>query len=239
MVSLGVYGVVLGGWASNNRWSLLGGIRGSAQMISYEIAMGLALVAMVMTYGTLDLQEMARAQGASDRRLAAGLGHPLSAARLPDLPHAPASPRASASRSTCRRASRSWSAGYFTEYSGIKHLMFFMTDFVEVVVVAALGDDAVLRRLAGSVPDPRRLPLPWGRRTRAAAARWSSLLQVVVVHGQGALLLLGADPGALDAAALPLRPADAVRAGRACCRWRWLNVLVTGASSCWRCRRCA
>src|SRR2546425_3611351 len=63
MVSLGVYGVVLGGWASNNRWSLLGGIRGSAQMISYEIAMGLALVAVVVTYGTLDLQEMARAQG--------------------------------------------------------------------------------------------------------------------------------------------------------------------------------
>ena len=63
MVSLGVYGVVLGGWASNNRWSLLGGIRGSAQMISYELAMGLALVAMIMTYGTLDLQAMARAQG--------------------------------------------------------------------------------------------------------------------------------------------------------------------------------
>src|SRR5207249_9852838 len=63
MVSLAVYGVVLGGWASNNRWSLLGGIRGSAQMISYEIAMGLALVGVVLAYGTLDLQAMARAQG--------------------------------------------------------------------------------------------------------------------------------------------------------------------------------
>src|SRR3990172_4127379 len=56
MMSLGVYGVVLGGWASNDRLSLLGGVRGSAQMISYEIGMGLALVSMVMTYGTLDLQ---------------------------------------------------------------------------------------------------------------------------------------------------------------------------------------
>src|SRR5207245_10458829 len=63
MVSLGVYGVVLGGWASNNRWSLLGGIRGSAQMISYEIAMGLAVLSVVLTYNTLDLQVMARAQG--------------------------------------------------------------------------------------------------------------------------------------------------------------------------------
>ena len=68
MASLGVYGVVLGGWASNNRWSLLGGIRGSAQMISYEIAMGLALVAVVLTYGRLDLQEMVRAQGDARRR---------------------------------------------------------------------------------------------------------------------------------------------------------------------------
>ena len=72
MVSLGVYGVVLGGWASNNRWALLGGIRGSAQMISYEIAMGLALVSMVMTYGTLDLQTMARAQGAGSSFLGFG-----------------------------------------------------------------------------------------------------------------------------------------------------------------------
>ena len=63
MASLGVYGVVLAGWASNNRWSLLGGIRGSAQMISYEIAMGLALVGVVLTYDTLDLQEIARQQG--------------------------------------------------------------------------------------------------------------------------------------------------------------------------------
>src|SRR5437667_7964834 len=63
MASLAVYGVVLAGWASNNRWSLLGGIRGSAQMISYEIAMGLALIGVVMTFGTLDLQEMARQQG--------------------------------------------------------------------------------------------------------------------------------------------------------------------------------
>ena len=58
-----VYGVVLGGWASNSRWALLGGIRGSAQMISYEIAMGLALTGAVMTFGTLDLQAIARAQG--------------------------------------------------------------------------------------------------------------------------------------------------------------------------------
>jgi len=137
MMSLGVYGVVLGGWASNNRWSLLGGIRGSAQMISYELPLGLAIVAMVLTYGTFDLQEMARAQG----KLLWGwlpawgiLYQPLAflilfvagiaeSKRIPfDLPE----------------SESELISGYFTEYSGMKHLMFFMTDFVEVIIVSAL-----------------------------------------------------------------------------------------------------
>lgn len=137
MVSLGVYGVTLGGWASNNRWSLLGGIRGSAQMISYEIAMGLAIVAVVMTYGTLDLQAMARAQGellfgwipawgifyqplAFLLFLCAGIAE---SKRVPfDLPE----------------SESELISGYFTEYSGVKHLMFFMTDFLEIIIVSGL-----------------------------------------------------------------------------------------------------
>ncbi|GIW40743.1 MAG: NADH-quinone oxidoreductase subunit H 2 [Candidatus Binatia bacterium] len=137
MVSLGVYGVVLGGWASNNRWSLLGGIRGSAQMISYELAMGLSVAAAVLVYGTLDLQEISRAQGTELAGwipawgilyqplgclvfLVAGIAE---SKRIPfDLPE----------------AESELVSGYFTEYSGIKHLMFFMTDFVEIVLVSAL-----------------------------------------------------------------------------------------------------
>jgi len=133
MASLGVYGVILGGWASNNRWSLLGGIRGSAQMISYEIAMGLALVAVVLTYGTLDLPAMVRAQGGGLFSggifyqpigfvvlLVAGIAE---SKRIPfDLPE----------------SESELVSGYFTEYSGSKHLMFMMADFVEVVLVAAL-----------------------------------------------------------------------------------------------------
>jgi NADH-quinone oxidoreductase subunit H len=137
MASLGVYGVVLAGWASNNRWSLLGGIRGSAQMISYEIAMGLALIGVVLTYNTLDLQEIARAQGqllggwvpawgicyqpvAFLVFLVAGVAE---SKRIPfDLPE----------------SESELVSGYFTEYSGAKHLMFMMADFVEIVLVAAL-----------------------------------------------------------------------------------------------------
>lgn len=137
MTSLGVYGVVLAGWGSNDRFSLLGGIRGSAQMISYEIGMGLSIVAMVATYGTLDLQEMVRRQGhllggwvpawgvlyqpvAFLIFLCAGIAE---SKRVPfDLPE----------------GESELVSGYFTEYSGIKYLMFFMTDFVELTVVAAL-----------------------------------------------------------------------------------------------------
>src|SRR5256886_10033226 len=137
MASLGVYGVVLGGWASNNRWSLLGGIRGTAQMISYEIAMGLALIGVVLTYNTLDLQGIARAQGhllwgwlpawgivyqplAFVIFLVAGVAESKRIAF--DLPE----------------SESELVSGYFTEYSGAKHLMFMMSDFVEVVLVAAL-----------------------------------------------------------------------------------------------------
>jgi NADH-quinone oxidoreductase subunit H len=137
MVSLGVYGVVLGGWASNNRWALLGGIRGSAQMISYEIPLGLALIGVVLTFGSLDLQEIARAQGhliggwipawgilyqpvAFFIFMAAGIAE---SKRVPfDLPE----------------AESELISGYFTEYSGAKQATFMLVDFVELIIVAAL-----------------------------------------------------------------------------------------------------
>ena len=135
MASLGVYGVVLAGWASNNRWSLLGGIRGTAQMISYEIAMGLALVGIVLTCTSIS-EEMARRQGEliwGWLRLGiiyqplgfviffvAGIAE---SKRIPfDLPE----------------SESELVSGFFTEYSGAKHLLFMMSDFVEVVLVAAL-----------------------------------------------------------------------------------------------------
>lgn len=137
MVAMGVYGVVLAGWASNNRWALLGSIRGSAQMISYEVALGLALVAMVLSYDTLDLQEMVRAQGGLLFGFLPAWGiffQPVACVivfvsgmaeskRTPfDLPE----------------AESELISGYFTEYSGGKQATFMLADFAEVVVVAGL-----------------------------------------------------------------------------------------------------
>ncbi len=62
VVSIGVYGIMIGGWASNNKYSLLGTLRASSQMISYELAMGLSLVALIMTTGTLSVNEMVEQQ---------------------------------------------------------------------------------------------------------------------------------------------------------------------------------
>jgi NADH-quinone oxidoreductase subunit H len=137
MVSLGVYGVILGGWASNSRYALLGGVRGSAQMISYEIALGLALVSVVMTFGSLDLQAIARAQGELMWGVIPAWGvfyQPLAlviffiagiaeSKRAPfDLPE----------------AESELIAGFYTEYSGSKQSVFMMSDFVEVAIVAGL-----------------------------------------------------------------------------------------------------
>jgi NADH-quinone oxidoreductase subunit H len=136
-IGIGVYGVALGGWSSNNRWALLGGIRATAQMISYEIGLGLAIIAIVMTYGTLDLQAMCHAQGgvwfgflprwgiclqpvAFLILLTAGMAE---SKRVPfDLPE----------------GESELVAGYFTEYSGGKQAVFMMTDFAEIVLVAVL-----------------------------------------------------------------------------------------------------
>ena len=151
MTSLGVYGLVIGAWASNNKFSLLGGVRGSAQMISYEVALGLSVIGILMVYGTLDLQEIARGQGTLIRdllpdswaflKVAVGwlpawgiFLQPLAfllfftaaiaeTRRIPfDLPE----------------AESELVAGSHVEYSGGKFLMFFAAEFAEIVTVAAL-----------------------------------------------------------------------------------------------------
>jgi NADH-quinone oxidoreductase subunit H len=155
--SLAAYGTVLGGWASNNNWSLLGGIRATAQMISYEVTMGLSVVGVFMVFGTLRLTEMAQAQDTTFRLLGFlevfGLVNALPA--WLDWLRLPAwgvflQPLGFVMFLTCIMAENKRPpfdlpegeseivAGYHTEYSGMRFGLFYMSEFIEVIVIAAL-----------------------------------------------------------------------------------------------------
>ncbi len=130
VASLGVYGLVVGGYASNNKYSLLGGLRSSAQMISYELPMGLAIISVVMMSGSLRLQDIVVDQFAMwnivRQPLAAIIFIVAAFAetnRLPfDLPE----------------AEQELVGGYHTEYSSMKFASFFLAEYTNMITASAL-----------------------------------------------------------------------------------------------------
>ncbi len=153
--SLATYGVVMAGWASNNNWSLLGALRASAQMISYEVTMGLSVVGIFMVFETLQLQNMVLAQDTTFRLL--GFTDVFFGFTIPftDWLRLPAwgifyQPLAFIMFLTTimaenkrppfslPEAESELIAGYFLEYSGMRFGLFFMSEFIEVVVIAGL-----------------------------------------------------------------------------------------------------
>ncbi len=136
LAGISVYGTTLAGWASNSRVAMLGAVRASAQMVSYEVSLGMSLVGVMIAYKTLSLQQMAIAQGAAVLGPVPALGlllQPLGflvfftssfaeTKRAPfDLPEG-----------------ESEIVGYFLEYSGMKFGLLFLAEFVEVVILAAV-----------------------------------------------------------------------------------------------------
>lgn len=130
MSSLGVYNVVLAGWASNNKYALLGGLRGAAQMISYEVFMGLSLAGVVMLAGSFNLREIVDAQTGMWFIFPQFLGFLVfliaglaETHRLPfDLPE----------------AESELIAGFHSEYSGMKFGMFFVGEYLGVTLFSAM-----------------------------------------------------------------------------------------------------
>jgi len=128
--SLGVYGVALGGWSSNSKYSLLGGIRGAAQMISYELALGLSLVPIVMQARSFSLVDIVRAQTHYPFILVQPISFVIffisavaETKRIPfDLPE----------------AENELGAGYHTEYSGMRFGLFFLGEYVNLIVLGGL-----------------------------------------------------------------------------------------------------
>jgi NADH-quinone oxidoreductase subunit H len=130
IAGLGSYGIVLGGWSSNNKYSLIGALRGAAQMISYELPMGLALLSVVLLAGSLSVRQIVEYQGAWPLIVLQPVGFLIfliaiiaESNRSPfDLPE----------------AENELVSGFMTEYGGIKFALYFMGEYTAMVVNSAI-----------------------------------------------------------------------------------------------------
>ncbi len=149
MSSLGTYSVVLGGWASNNKYALIGALRGSAQMISYEVFMGLSLLGVVAMTGSFDLRTIVEAQRGMWNIIPQFVGFVLfliagiaETRRLPfDLPE----------------AESEIIAGYHSEYSGMKFGMFFVGEYIGIVLISGM----ITTLFLGGWEGPLLPPIVW------------------------------------------------------------------------------
>jgi NADH-quinone oxidoreductase subunit H len=129
--SLAVYGIVLAGWASNNKYSLIGGLRSSAQMISYELAMGISLVGIVMLAGTLSISGIVDSQNVWWFVVLQPLGFLIFAiTALAETNRAPFD---------MPEAEQELVAGYHTEYTGLRFAMFYMAEYINIITVSAIA----------------------------------------------------------------------------------------------------
>jgi NADH-quinone oxidoreductase subunit H len=132
IASLAVYGTTLAGWSSYNKWSLLGGLRASSQMMSYEVTMGMAILGSFLVYGTLEPGAIVREQGPNVLHWGI-VTQPLGAllfftAAIAETKRTPFD----------TPEGESEVIGYFVEYSGMRFGMFFLAEFIEIVFLSAI-----------------------------------------------------------------------------------------------------
>jgi len=145
IASISVYGIVLAGWSSNNKYAMMGGIRSSAQMISYELAMGLALIGPILIAGTMSLVGIVEAQDPVwfiiYQPIAAIVFFIASVAEVNRAPF------------DMPEAEQELTAGYHAEYSGMKFALFFMAEYVKMIAVSAMGATLFLGGFRGPFVD--------------------------------------------------------------------------------------
>ncbi len=135
ITSIGIYGIVLAGWSSNNKYAMLGGLRSSAQMVSYELSMGLAMVVPVMLAGSMSLGDIIETQNDTPilgwfvfrNPVAAAI---MAVALLAEVNRAPFD---------MPEAEQELTAGYHSEYSGMKFAMFYLAEYIGMIAVSAIG----------------------------------------------------------------------------------------------------
>ena len=158
VASLGVYGIVLAGWSSNNKYSLLGGLRASAQLISYELPMGLSVVGVLLLVGSLSLVDIVKAQ--------AGVAWWFGILPVPNwflfsqplgfcIYFCCALAETNRAPFDLPEAETELVAGFHTEYSSMKFAMFFMAEYANMITVAALATTLFLGGWLGPIaPSP-------------------------------------------------------------------------------------
>jgi NADH-quinone oxidoreductase subunit H len=131
VTSIGVYGITLAGWASNNKYSMMGGIRSSAQLISYELALGCSVLTVAMTYGTFSTRSIVLAQGGLWGIVPQILGFFLFLiASTAEVVRAPFD---------LVEAEQELAGGYNTEYGSMKFALFFMAEYIKLIAVSAIA----------------------------------------------------------------------------------------------------
>jgi NADH-quinone oxidoreductase subunit H len=149
IASISVYGIVLAGWSSNNKYAMMGGIRSSAQMISYELALGLSLIGPVMIAGTMSLMGIVEAQDPVWFIVYQPIGALVFfIASVAEVNRAPFD---------MPEAEQELTAGYHAEYSGMKFALFFMAEYVKMIAISAIGATLFLGGFRGPFVD--QLPI--------------------------------------------------------------------------------
>jgi NADH-quinone oxidoreductase subunit H len=155
MSSIGAYGIIMSGWSSNSKYAFLGGLRSSAQVISYEIAMGLSLVGVIIMAGSLNLTEIVKAQA----------DYPMGMYIVPQILgffvfFLAAMAETNRTPFDLAEAETELVAGYCTEYSGIRFALFFMAEYIGMILMAALGSICFLGGWNGPFEVPY-IPFFW------------------------------------------------------------------------------
>jgi len=173
LTSVGILGIILGGWSSNSHYPLLGALRSTAQLVSYEVALGFAIVGGLMVAGTLSMQEMVRNQ------LAQGVWfvfyQPVAfliyfIAALAETNRAPFD---------MPEAESEIVAGYHTEYSGFRFALYFLAEYSNIVIVCSIATTLFLGGWLRPFPNVRALD-------------FLNYFPVIALAGLGAFCLLGA-----------------------------------------------
>jgi NADH-quinone oxidoreductase subunit H len=144
-----VYGITLAGWSSNNKYATLGGLRATAQMISYELALGMAMLGPVLLAGSMSLMDIANAQ----KGMWFIVYQPLGAlvymvATIAEVNRAPFD---------MPEAEQELTAGYHVEYSGMKFALFFMAEYIKMIAISMIGATLFL----GGFWGPGVATYPW------------------------------------------------------------------------------